>query len=198
MVGGRDTGYASNRHDVPTAAHRRAATFHFQTWAEFEGFVHDQKKTGIIDHISEVRWDIRLASHLGTIRCASSIGCPTSRSSRRSSLTHCLIVGLDPRAGGRRVAAHHAAPWHVRENKLARGPIRPGRDHHLDADSNERLVTGDLGDMLTRLEPVARSLNCVDELSRVADIPRLGASISSSARSPRNTTAICARWSDAW
>jgi carboxylate-amine ligase len=46
----------------------------------------------------------------------------------------------------------------------------------LDADSNERLVTEDLDDLLTRLAPVAESLHCADELAAVAEIPRLGAS----------------------
>ena len=46
----------------------------------------------------------------------------------------------------------------------------------LDADSNERLVTEDLYDLLTRMEPVAATLGCSDELAAVADIPRLGAS----------------------
>ncbi|CKU47366.1 carboxylate-amine ligase [Mycobacterium tuberculosis] len=40
----------------------------------------------------------------------------------------------------------------------------------MDADSNERLVTDDLADVLTRLEPVAKSLNCADELAAVSDI----------------------------
>lgn len=46
----------------------------------------------------------------------------------------------------------------------------------MDADSNERLVTDDLADVLTRLEPVAKSLNCADELAAVSDIYRDGAS----------------------
>ena len=65
--GGEDTGYASNRammfQQLPTAG----LPFQFQTWPEFEGFVYDQKKTGIIDHINEIRWDIRPSPHLGTI-----------------------------------------------------------------------------------------------------------------------------------
>ena len=64
---GEDTGYASNRammfQQLPTAG----LPFHFQTWAEWEGFVNDQKKTGIIDHMNEIRWDIRPSPHLGTI-----------------------------------------------------------------------------------------------------------------------------------
>jgi glutamate---cysteine ligase / carboxylate-amine ligase len=46
----------------------------------------------------------------------------------------------------------------------------------LDADSNERLVTEDLDDMLTRLEPLAKRLHCADELAAVADIYHHGAS----------------------
>ena len=46
----------------------------------------------------------------------------------------------------------------------------------LDAASNERLVTEDLDDLLNRLEPVAKSLRCEDELARVSDIYTSGAS----------------------
>ena len=173
---GEDTGYASNRammfQQLPTAG----LPFHFQTWAEFEGFVHDQKKTGIIDHINEVRWDIRPSPHLGTIEVRIFDGVSNLRElSALVALTHCLIVDLD-----RRLEAGESLPtmppWHVQENKWR--AARYGLDAIiiLDADSNERLVTDDLDDMLTRLEPVARQLHCTEELARVADIPRLGAS----------------------
>jgi glutamate---cysteine ligase / carboxylate-amine ligase len=173
---GEDTGYASNRammfQQLPTAG----LPFHFQTWAEFEGFVHDQKKTGIIDHINEVRWDIRPSPHLGTIEVRIFDGVSNLRElSALVALTHCLIVDLD-----RRLEAGESLPtmppWHVQENKWR--AARYGLDAViiLDSDSNERLVTEDLDDVLTRLQPVARMLGCADELARVADIPRLGAS----------------------
>jgi carboxylate-amine ligase len=66
-------------------------------------------------------------------------------------------------------------PWHVQENKW-----RAAR-YGLDAivivgdDNRERLVTEDLDDLLTRLEPTARRLDCAAELAAVADIPRRGA-----------------------
>ena len=64
---GHDTGYASNRammfQQLPTAG----LPFQFDRWEQFGGFVHDQMKTGIIDHIDEVRWDIRPSPDLGTI-----------------------------------------------------------------------------------------------------------------------------------
>ena len=37
-------------------------------------------------------------------------------------------------------------------------------------------MTEDLDDLLTRLAPVAASLDCADELAAVAEIPRRGAS----------------------
>lgn len=91
------------------------------------------------------------------------------------ALTHCLIVDLD-----RRLEADQPLPtmppWHVQENKWR--AARYGLDAViiLDADSNERLVTEDLDDVLNRLEPIAKSLKCSDELAAVADIPRRGGS----------------------
>ncbi|ORA79248.1 glutamate--cysteine ligase [Mycobacterium malmoense] len=173
---GEDTGYASNRammfQQLPTAG----LPFHFQTWAEFEGFVYDQKKTGIIDHIDEIRWDIRPSPHLGTLEVRVCDGVSNLRElGALVALTHCLVVDLDRRLDAGETLPT-MPPWHVQENKWR--AARYGLDAViiLDADSNERLVTEDLAEVLTRLEPVAKSLHCADELRAVADIWRDGAS----------------------
>ncbi len=173
---GEDTGYASNRsmmfQQLPTAG----LPFQFQTWAEFEGFVYDQKKTGIIDHMNEIRWDIRPSPHLGTVEVRIFDGVSNVRElSSLVALTHCLVVDLDRRLDAGETLPT-MPPWHVQENKWR--AARYGLDAViiLDADSNERLVTDDLDDVLTRLEPVAKSLGCADELAGVADIPRSGGS----------------------
>ena len=174
--GGEDTGYASNRammfQQLPTAG----LPFHFQRWAEFEGFVHDQKKTGIIDHIDEIRWDIRPSPHNGTLEVRVCDGVTNLRElAALVALTHCLVVDLDRRLDAGETLPT-MPPWHVQENKWR--AARYGLDAIiiLDADSNERLVTDDVPDLLTRLEPVAKSLHCADELAAVSDICRLGAS----------------------
>ena len=174
--GGDDTGYASNRammfQQLPTAG----LPFHFQKWAEFEGFVYDQKKTGIIDHMDEIRWDIRPSPHLGTLEVRICDGVSNLRElAALVALTHCLIVDLDRRLDAGETLPT-MPPWHVQENKWR--AARYGLDAViiLDAESNERLVTDDLPDLLNRLEPVAKSLHCTDELASVADIWRLGAS----------------------
>jgi glutamate---cysteine ligase / carboxylate-amine ligase len=173
---GEDTGYASNRammfQQLPTAG----LPFHFRNWAQWEGFVHDQKKTGIIDHMDEIRWDIRPSPHKGTVEVRVFDGVSNLRElSALVALTHCLVVDLDRRLdAGENLPA--MPPWHVQENKWR--AARYGLDAViiLDADSNERLVTEDLDDLLTRLEPVAKSLGCTDELAKVSEIPSIGAS----------------------
>ena len=67
-------------------------------------------------------------------------------------------------------------PWPVQENKWR--AARYGLDAVviLDDKNTERLVTDDLADLLERLTPVARRLDCEAELRSVADIPVRGAS----------------------
>ncbi len=173
---GLDTGYASNRalmfQQLPTAG----LPFQFEHWSEFESFAHDQLTTGVIDELSEIRWDVRPASHLGTLENRICDGVSTLRElGALVALTHCLVVDLDER-----IAAGEALPvlppWHVQENKWR--AARYGLDAIVitNAASDERLVTDDLADLLRRLEPVAERLGCSEELAAVAEIPRHGAS----------------------
>ncbi len=173
---GVDTGYASNRalmfQQLPTAG----LPFQFQEWAEFEAFAEDQLTTGVIEDLSEIRWDIRPAAHLGTIENRVCDGVSNLDDlAALVALVHCLVVDLDTRlAAGETLPT--MPPWHVQENKWR--AARYGLDAIiiLDAESNERLITDDLADLLVRLEPVADRLGCSAELASVADIPRRGAS----------------------
>ena len=63
-------------------------------------------------------------------------------------------------------------PWHVQENKWRSARYGLDAEIILDAAANERLVTDDLADLLTRLEPVAARLGCADELRSVDEITR--------------------------
>jgi carboxylate-amine ligase len=173
---GTDTGYASNRalmfQQLPTAG----LPFQFQTWAEFEAFAHDQLTTGVIEVLSEIRWDVRPAPNLGTLENRVCDGVSNlDELAALVALMHCLVVDLDTRAAaGEELPT--MPPWHVQENKWR--AARYGLDAIviLDAQSTERLVTDDLADLLERLTPTARRLGCEDELRRVADIPAHGAS----------------------
>ena len=173
---GQDTGYASNRalmfQQLPTAG----LPFTFDTWADFETCIGDHTTTGIIDSMSDVRWDIRPAPHLGTLEHRVCDGVSDVRElGALTALVHCLVVDLDTRlAAGETLPT--IPPWHVQENKWR--AARYGLDAIviLDDRNRERLVTDDLDDLLERLTPVAKQLGCEDELRAVADIPARGAS----------------------
>jgi len=173
---GTDTGYASNRalmfQQLPTAG----LPFQFERWEEFERFAEDQQVTGVIDELSEIRWDVRPSAQLGTLENRICDGVSTMRElTALVALMHCLVVDLDRRAAAGEVLAT-MPPWHVQENKWR--AARYGLDAIviLDAASRERLVTEDLAEVLERLAPVARSLSCESELAMVADLVGGGAS----------------------
>ena len=173
---GTDTGYASNRpmmfQQLPTAG----LPFQFECWEEFESYAHDLLKTGVIEVIDEIRWDIRPAPRTGTVEVRVCDGVSTLWEMRALvALTHCLVVDLSERLDrGERLPT--MPPWHVQENKWR--AARYGLDAWiiLDDQSNERLLLDDLDDLLERLQPVAERLRCVDDLALVREIPRRGAS----------------------
>ncbi|KAA1419128.1 glutamate--cysteine ligase [Nocardioides humilatus] len=173
---GVDTGYASNRalmfQQLPTAG----LPFQFEEWAQFESFVHDQKVTGVIEELTEIRWDVRPAISHGTLENRICDGVSTlAEMGALVALTHCLIVWLDERcAAGEKLPT--MPPWHVQENKWRAARYGVDAIVILDAASNERLVTDDLADLVVKLEPVAERLGCSAELASVLDIPRRGAS----------------------
>lgn len=172
----QDTGYASNRammfQQLPTAG----LPFQFNHWSEYEGFIADQMTTGIIDHINEVRWDIRPAPHLGTIEIRVCDGVPTVRELESIvALIQCLVVDLDRRLEDG-ATLPSLQPWHVQENKWRAARYGLDAEVIVGIDNSERLVTDDLADLLNRLEPIAAELDCADELARVCEIPRRGAS----------------------
>ncbi|MGZ6753935.1 MAG: glutamate--cysteine ligase [Nocardioides sp.] len=173
---GVDTGYASNRalmfQQLPTAG----LPFQFTTWQEFEAYAEDQLVTGVVEELSEIRWDVRPATHLGTLENRICDGVSSFEDlGSLVALMHCLVVDLDTRLA-RGETLPTMPPWHVQENKWR--AARYGLDAIvvLDAHNNERLVTEDLADLLVRLEPVADRLGCAEELAGVAGIPARGAS----------------------
>jgi carboxylate-amine ligase len=173
--GGEDTGYASQRalmfQQLPTAG----LPFQFPDWSGFERYVDDMLTTGVIDVISEIRWDIRPVPRLGTIEMRVCDGLSTLEEvGAIGALTQCLVEEasriLDE--GG---TIPTMPPWHVQENKWR--SARYGLDAIiiLDAAGREQLVTEHLAETLERLEPIARDLGCERELRDVEGIIRRGA-----------------------
>jgi len=173
---GVDTGYASNRalmfQQLPTAG----LPFQFQTWQEYESFVQDQLTTGVIDELSEIRWDVRPSVPHGTLENRVCDGVSTfTDMAGLVALMHCLVVWLDERCAAGE-ALPTMPPWHVQENKWRAARYGVDAIVILDAGCNERLVTDDLADLVEKLAPVAERLGCSAELASVLRIPSRGAS----------------------
>ena len=173
--GGEDTGYASHRalmfQQLPTAG----LPFQFPSWSEYESYVQDMFTTGVIDTLSEIRWDIRPVPNLGTTEMRICDGLATLEEvGAVAALTQCLVdefsTTLDN--GG---TIPTMPPWHIQENKWR--AARYGLDAIiiLDAAGKERLVTEHLMAELNRLEPVAAKLGCSQELADVEKILQRGA-----------------------
>lgn len=174
--GGVKTGYASNRalmfQQLPTAG----LPWQFGTWANYEQYVDDLVKTGIVSDYTEVRWDIRPSPHWGTIEMRACDGLSTPEEiAAVAALIQCLVEQMSRRLdAGEDLPT--LQPWFVRENKWRAARYGMDAEIILDSSGAERLVTDDIRDLLQTLAPVAVDLDCSEELRYVELILEKGAS----------------------
>ncbi|MET1033934.1 MAG: glutamate--cysteine ligase [Arthrobacter sp.] len=173
--GGEDTGYASQRalmfQQLPTAG----LPYQFDTWAGFEGYVADMVHTGVIDDITEIRWDVRPVPRFGTVEMRIADGLSSLQDiGAIAALTQCLVDDMSTTLdnGG---TIPVMPPWYRVENKWRAARYGMEAIIILNAAGDEMLVTEHLERELERLEPVARKLGCVAELADVERIIRGGA-----------------------
>ncbi|WP_271394569.1 glutamate--cysteine ligase [Neomicrococcus lactis] len=173
--GGEDTGYASQRalmfQQLPTAG----LPYHFSQWSEYESYVADMLHTGVIDDISEIRWDVRPVPRFGTVEMRIADGLSSLKDvGAMAALTQCMVQSMSDRLdAGERIPV--MPQWYRVENKWR--AARYGLDAIiiLDKAGNEQLVTEHLTELLNELEPVSKRLGCENELRDVERIMRGGA-----------------------
>ncbi|KQQ19923.1 carboxylate--amine ligase [Rathayibacter sp. Leaf299] len=174
--GGVDTGYASNRalmfQQLPTAG----LPPQFGAWANYEEYVDDMMRTGVIDDHTEVRWDIRPSPQWGTLEMRACDGLSSAEEiGAVAALIQCLVEHLSTRLDqGEDLPTMQ--PWYVRENKWRAARYGLDAEIILDSAGAERLVTDDIRDLLVTLAPVAERLDCTAELADVELILVAGAS----------------------
>ncbi|MDO5662982.1 MAG: glutamate--cysteine ligase [Brachybacterium sp.] len=173
---GEATRYASNRsllfQQLPTAG----LPFRFEDWSGYERYVEDMLTMGVIDHINEIRWDLRPVPHFGTVEVRVADAVPTlTEVLAFAALTQCLVEDISTRMD-RGEEIENLSPWQVAENKWR--AARYGMDAILvlDRQNREELVTDDLEALLERLAPVADRLGCAEQLEGIRLIMDRGAS----------------------
>ncbi|WP_243225368.1 glutamate--cysteine ligase [Microbacterium sp. CIAB417] len=173
---GERTGYASNRalvfQQLPTAG----LPWALSTWTEFEGYLNDMVRTGVLVDATEVRWDIRPAPRWGTIEVRACDGMSTlAELASVAALVQVLVEHFS-----RMLDAGETLPtmpaWFHRENKWR--AARYGLDARLitDAAGEQTPVREHVSALLADLAPVAVDLGCAAEFARVGSIVNGGAS----------------------
>ena len=133
-------------------------------WDDYERLVADLTHVGVIDDHSELRWDVRPSPKWGTVELRFCDGLPTVREvASLTALAQCLVEDISTKLDDG-VELDQMQPWFVRENKWR--AARYGMEAIVIQDShgNEADVKDDLRALLTRLEPVADRLGCLEEL----------------------------------
>ena len=164
---GSATGYASNRslmfQQLPTAG----LPFDLPDWDSFEHYVDDLTRTGIIEGVTEVRWDVRPAPRWGTLEFRACDGLSTAEEiGAVAALVQCLTEWFSTKLDAGEDLPH-LKPWFVRENKWR--SARYGLDAVIiiDNDGTEVAVRQHIQELLEQLRPTAAKLGCSVELEQV-------------------------------
>lgn len=175
---GERTGYASNRalvfQQLPTAG----LPWPVRSWSEFESYVDDMTRTGVMADVSEVRWDIRPAPRWGTIEVRACDGMSTlTELASVAALTQTLVEHFSRELDEGRTLPTLPA-WFHRENKWR--TARYGLDARIIVDDagSQVPVREHITAVVEDLLPVARELSCEQELDGVSKILQSGASYS--------------------
>lgn len=172
---GSDTGLASARSKIfeglPTAGLPQQLT----DWGQFEGYMGTLIRTGTIESIKEVWWDIRPHPTYGTVELRIADGLPTiAEVGMVAALSQCLVDTFD-----REIDKGYTLPvpkrWVLQENKW-----RAAR-HGLAADiivgeDGVRPVRDALRELAQDMRPAAERLGCAAELAMVDRVLDGGAS----------------------
>ncbi len=173
---GERTGYASNRalvfQQLPTAG----LPWPLNDWSDYEAYLDDMVRTGVMADATEVRWDIRPAPRWGTIEVRACDGLSTlPELAAVAALVQVLVEHLSRQLDEGRTLAQMPA-WYHRENKWR--AARYGLDARVIVDSagTQRPVREQLSEVLDELAPVAVELGCGREFGSIETILTNGAS----------------------
>jgi carboxylate-amine ligase len=175
---GERTGYASNRalvfQQLPTAG----LPWPLHDWREFEGYLEDMVKTGVMEDATEVRWDIRPAPRWGTIEVRACDGMSTLPELAAVAALVQVLVEHFSRRLDEGLPLETIQPWFIRENKWR--AARYGLDARVivDHEGTQRPVVDHLRETLAEVADIAVELKCARELSGIEAILSDGASYS--------------------
>ncbi len=145
-------------------------------WGQFEQFMATLVSSGTVETIREVWWDVRPHPDFGTVELRICDGLPTLLEvGAIAALTQCLVDWMNTRLDeGYRLPTPQR--WVVQENKWRAARYGLDAEILLDEQGTTRGVRDEVAGLVNDLLPVARRLECVDELTDVLHILEVGSS----------------------
>ena len=173
---GERTGYASNRalvfQQLPTAG----LPWPLHDWSQYESYLDDMVRTGVMADATEVRWDIRPAPRWGTIEVRACDGLSTlPELASVAALVQVLVEDFSRQLDEGRTLPELPA-WFHRENKWRAARYGLEARVIVDAAGTQRPVREHLAETLETLTPTAVELGCGREFGGIATILDGGAS----------------------
>jgi carboxylate-amine ligase len=138
-------------------------------WSQYEAYLDDMVRTGVMEDATEVRWDIRPAPKWGTIEVRACDGMSTlPELAAVAALVQVLVEHFSRELdAGRELPT--LQPWFVRENKWRARATAPRRGHRRQ-DGTQRPVSEHLRETIDALADVAGDLHCAREFAGVGTI----------------------------
>lgn len=173
---GERTGYASNRalvfQQLPTAG----LPWQLTDWSDFERYLDDMVRTGVMADASEVRWDIRPAPRWGTIEIRACDGMSTLPELAAVAALAQTLVEHFSRILDEGGELPGIPPWYARENKWR--SARYGLDARVivDRDGTQLPVRDHLRTTMEELADIAVELKCAREFAGLETILATGGS----------------------
>ncbi|MFN2463140.1 MAG: glutamate--cysteine ligase [Candidatus Dormibacteria bacterium] len=173
---GRDTGLASSRAKVFEGLPTAGIPYQLSGWDEFERFMGTLIAARTIKTIREVWWDIRPHPNFGTVELRVCDGLPTLHEvGAVTALFQCLVHRMDTQLD-QGYELPMPSEWVVRENKWRAARHGIEAEVIVDESGATRELKGALLELVEELEPMARRLECEEELGRLPGIIERGPS----------------------
>ena len=168
---GRNTGLHSNRSKIMEGLPTAGLPHQMRNYSEYVWLIHHLVETGFINTIREIWWDIRPHHNFGTVEIrVCDMPANLHQVLAITALIQCLVVAISLEIEqGTFQSEYH--PMMVQQNKWR--ATRYGADAKLvsSSDFHQRSVQETVDDLISRLLPTARTLDCEQELLSAASLP---------------------------
>ena len=173
---GADTGLASYRSKLFEALPTAGLPFQLSGWDAFENYMEALVSSRAIESIREVWWDIRPHPGFGTVELRICDGLPSlDEIACVAALSQCLVERFD-RQLDNGYTLPTPQPWLVRENKWRAARYGLDAEIIVDRAGTTQAVRHAIVDLVDDLVPIARRLDCIDEMELIPKLLERGAS----------------------